>query len=918
MEPDAPATPSRPDSRSPPPEALLLRSSSTSPVASIAAGVQAATSASGRGVVAEAGGPFLEMGGSLNALSCSPDRSLCAVGGREVLKIVRVRSGNQLEPIHNLRSKNMNLNHSGFDVAWHPQDSDVIATAATNGALIIWNLKLLRAQCQHNRGIGAKKSKGMGVDVAFTETFKRRINRLCWHPTSPNALLTGCQDGTVKLIDIRMPLSVTNPIAFPPNNGAVKDVKFSPKFPNYFVCAIEDGRVQLWDMRKNTHYMFQTQAHSRLANSLDWHPTNRDILASSGGDGFKVWDLKNWRQGMPVKAEYEMHGSSSVAAVRWRRDRADEIASCASMLDFTVHVWNVNRPNIPVASLVGHSDVVADFLWYDTDSIVSCSKDGTVRISSMAEAVHPYENTRTVALAFDPSDRVVAITERIDRKNPIPEGTTLPTTSPSRSGSAWPLGLFSSSDGSSTEAMSPPVDTTAGSPMPLLMQRTRAVRLYQLSFDPGSMSDSEVFVEVAKRSRISPSEEESIWDVCTHNAALYDAADRPQFAQLWRLVRTVLEPPAVEPDIPTLEEEKERQEREPLYLPAADIFDSAGPDEADEIEPSTSTAVVSAPHEDDLTDWIRQEVVQPLMISAASLAPVMPPPYEKSGARTGDTTPRRASDDWELGQKMLEDIISRTLVAYGEQGEVQLCALVVLVLEDRLQNLPGAPRWIISYIDLLQRMKLFTEANEVIRSCRKWVSAPQLQYGEPVCTLNQKSTIVSTGCSECRKPLGGPVLWVCNNGGHFTSRCSICKLPVRGLYVWCQGCGHGGHIEHMRKWFSTRQQCPAGCSHVSRLVASLRDFESHVLNPGVQMDTNEFYNMLFDRLENVAAPVLRDVFQGRTVTQIVRHEDPAHVSQREETFYALSLEVKNKRTIHEALGLFMRAKRSHIPVVWKN
>jgi len=36
---------------------------------------------------------------------------------------------------------------------------------------------------------------------------------------------------------------------------------------------------------------------------------------------------------------------------------------------------------------------------------------------------------------------------------------------------------------------------------------------------------------------------------------------------------------------------------------------------------------------------------------------------------------------------------------------------------------------------------------------------------------------------------------------------------VRGLFVWCQGCSHGGHQAHMRSWFSTNTTCPTGCGH---------------------------------------------------------------------------------------------------------
>jgi len=43
--------------------------------------------------------------------------------------------------------------------------------------------------------------------------------------------------------------------------------------------------------------------------------------------------------------------------------------------------------------------------------------------------------------------------------------------------------------------------------------------------------------------------------------------------------------------------------------------------------------------------------------------------------------------------------------------------------------------------------------------------------------------------------------------------CRNSNRSVKGLYAWCQGCGHGGHLAHLRDWFSRNTQCPAGCGH---------------------------------------------------------------------------------------------------------
>jgi hypothetical protein len=62
------------------------------------------------------------------------------------------------------------------------------------------------------------------------------------------------------------------------------------------------------------------------------------------------------------------------------------------------------------------------------------------------------------------------------------------------------------------------------------------------------------------------------------------------------------------------------------------------------------------------------------------------------------------------------------------------------------------------------------------------------------------------------------------------------------MYVWCPGCGHGGHLEHALLWFGgadekpVREVCPTGCGHKCNMLQeltafprtdSLRDLESY-------------------------------------------------------------------------------------------
>ena len=53
--------------------------------------------------------------------------------------------------MQNLRTGKMNLNYSSNDVVWHPMPAfrHLIATAATNGAVVVWNTSAGKSVNKH-------------------------------------------------------------------------------------------------------------------------------------------------------------------------------------------------------------------------------------------------------------------------------------------------------------------------------------------------------------------------------------------------------------------------------------------------------------------------------------------------------------------------------------------------------------------------------------------------------------------------------------------------------------------------------------------------------------------------------------------------------------------------------------------------
>ena len=131
----------------------------------------------------------MDCGGALTAINSSPDDSHCVVGGRDLLKIFALNQegGSALLEKKNLRAgRKKTLDLSTSDARWHPLLPNIIATASTTGAILLWDLL---------------KPKGGGGDAAFRH--ERTVNRISWHPSESSWLISCSQDSTVKLWDAR-------------------------------------------------------------------------------------------------------------------------------------------------------------------------------------------------------------------------------------------------------------------------------------------------------------------------------------------------------------------------------------------------------------------------------------------------------------------------------------------------------------------------------------------------------------------------------------------------------------------------------------------------------------------------------------------------------------------------------------------
>lgn len=93
---------------------------------------------------------------------------------------------------------------------------------------------------------------------------------------------------------------------------------------------------------------------------------------------------------------------------------------------------------------------------------------------------------------------------------------------------------------------------------------------------------------------------------------------------------------------------------------------------------------------------------------------------------------------------------------------------------------------------------------------------------------------------------------------------------------------------------------------------AFKDFEGNSMNVSVQQDVDEFFNLLCDRLEEILkntqnAKLFRNTIGGSLVHEIVScEENLPYRGEREEQFLRISLDIKNKKNLAEALDLYIK------------
>ncbi|KAK9700726.1 SEA (Seh1-associated) complex subunit [Basidiobolus ranarum] len=691
--------------------------------------------------------------GALTAISGCPDQEQVVIAGREVLKILSVNEHEATEVLNLRAGSKLNLNFSINDVKWLSRGK--IATAATNGGIVIWDL---------NR-------TGQKIERVISE-HSRAVNRISCESSSGFTLISASQDSTMKLWDLRDKSS--SKFSFHGKSESVRDVQFNPLNSNEFMAAFENGTIQKWDIRNPSIFEKKISAHYGIALSIDWHSDGR-FVASGGRDKMiKIWDMKSDGR----KPQAYVQTIASVARVQWRPGHEYQVASCSLNTDNRIVVQDIRRPFIPKFFLDDHENVTTGFLWRGSDVIWSCSKDRNFVRHDVRNAVQPLDLLSTSSLGWNAYGDVAFTTEDKSVSDDAFRHVlgTSPLKKASRRGSEMNDQLTQ-------------------------YQNTGIIHLPTF--------DYESFIFMAENYDITS---DNLWEACEHNAKIAQITQQHRTAQTWKVIQllyaTSSKPGAeqspkevIDPPANGILGEKQ------VFSPATSPLDQKGANIKIQILPAVTINELT-----EESQWIENSDLYETLESDSdsesddSDSPLTKP--FKSETRTNSETIVNTfalTEEPNLGWKQ-DEIFTNLMEYYAEKGDVQMCVTLLLVLDKHIKHqFSLEEQWYWSYVDLLHRFKLWSTAAAIISACK--IASVRQQ--------SQESTTIHTSCNHCFKPLLNSKYgyWVCDKCRKLLNPCSICHQTVKGLYVWCQGCSHGGHLLHMQEWFRDNSTCPTGCGH---------------------------------------------------------------------------------------------------------
>ncbi|CAI2348221.1 unnamed protein product [Caenorhabditis sp. 36 PRJEB53466] len=354
----------------------------------------------------------IDLGNPVDAMSLNNEKTKIVVAGiRGVLQIVKIQysptdviDGPSLIEdldLRTYRKGKVSILYSAQNVKWNQLFEQYIATTSANGSVVCWNID--------------RKNK-----IVY-KLHERSATCVDWHADAGYLMMSGSRDSTVRTYDLRCPTTTKNSLIFYDRTcEGIHDMTTckTAGLADYFLTGDDCGVLRVWDIRNPSKCVHQKVAHRSFISTIAMSPTDKGIVATGGGRDkmVKIWD---WSAHSITRVGL-VETTAPLGRVVWRPEKSFHIATCASVNETAVHVWDIRRPYLPYVTYDEHGDSVTDACWpiSDFDVFLTCGKDGLLMMHNMDTGHTPLSYACDVSFDVTPDGTIgIAVNSEIHEKN---------------------------------------------------------------------------------------------------------------------------------------------------------------------------------------------------------------------------------------------------------------------------------------------------------------------------------------------------------------------------------------------------------------------------------------------------------------------------------------------------------------------